>query len=244
LNPSARSKENRVKRPRDSAGFTLIELIVTFTILSLVLVMILGALRLGATSWERGEALAEQYQKKRIVFDLLSRQVKSAYPYRVKAKRAESDYLAFAGTSDSLRFVSTFSLRAKRSEGLVVATYRLEEGTSQGITLKIHEKRLLNKDFMEEEPKEDEFFTVLEDLRDAKFEYFEEGEEAEGEWVESWDGKEKRTLPRQVRVVAQWEGKREGEESVFSTHIVLPAYRYDERVISSSRGRLRPVRPR
>jgi len=83
----------------------------------LILVLIFGALRLGSSAWERGEATAEKYQRMRIVFNLLSQQLKSAFPYKVKAQKAEADYIAYQG-GDSLRFVSVFSLQARRPEGL------------------------------------------------------------------------------------------------------------------------------
>jgi hypothetical protein len=93
----------------------------------------------------------------------------------VKAQKAEADYIACLGEGDSLRFVSAFSLLARRPEGLVYVIYRVEEKGSAGKTLKVYEKRVLNKDFMEETPDDDKFTPLLEDLSDFKFEYFQEG---------------------------------------------------------------------
>jgi prepilin-type N-terminal cleavage/methylation domain-containing protein len=82
---------------RSLTGFTLIEVIVTMTILGFILVIIYQIFRLGLSSWEKGESAAEEYQKIRIVSQLLSQQVKSAFPYEVKTKKAEGNYLAFEG---------------------------------------------------------------------------------------------------------------------------------------------------
>jgi len=128
-----------VKKRKRASGFTLLELIVTFTILSLVVVMVFGALRLGSASWEKGEDRAEKYQKKRIIFDLLSQQMKSSFPYRINSQKAEADYLAFLGEGNSLRFVSAFSLRARKQEGLVFVIYKVEEERSSGKVLKVYE---------------------------------------------------------------------------------------------------------
>jgi len=229
----------QVRKAKRNLGFTLLELIVTLTILGFVLVMVLGLLRLGSGSWERGEAKAHHYQKQRIVFNLLSQQVKSSFPYKIKAQKAEGDYIAFLGERDSLRFVSTFSVTAKRPEGLVFVIYRVEEGKDAEKILKVFEKRVLNKDFMEETPEEEKFLTLLEGLSEFGFEYFQEGEEEEevGEWAESWDGKDKRELPRQMRMVAKWGGKkREGEETL-TTLVAIPTIRYDDRTA----GRGRPI---
>jgi general secretion pathway protein J len=229
----------QVRKPKRDLGFTLLELVVTLTILGLVLVMVLGLLRLGSSSWERGEAKADHYQKQRIVLNLLSQQVKSSFPYKIKAQKAEGDYIAFLGARDSLRFVSTFSVTAKRPEGLVFVIYRVEEGKDAGKILKVFEKRVLNKDFMEETPDEEKFLTLLEDLSEFGFEYFQEGEEEEevGEWAESWDGKDKRELPRQMRMVAKWGGGKREEEETLTTLVAIPTIRYDDRTL----GRGRPI---
>jgi general secretion pathway protein J len=219
-----------VERVRGTSGFTLIELVVTMTILGLMLLMIGGAMRLGSSSWARGEEKAETYQKRRIVFNLLSQQMKSSLPYKIKAQKAEADYLAFLGASDSLRFVSTYSLKAKRPEGLVFVIYQVEDGNSYGKVLRVYEKRVLNKDFMEETPDGDQFLTLLDGLSEIGFEYLEEGDEKEsaGEWVESWDAKEKKMLPLQVRVVMKWKDKKSPEVTL-PTLVSLPTRVYDDR---------------
>ena len=232
-------RTTQVRQPKRDSGFTLLELVVTLTILGFVLVMVLGLLRLGITSWERGEAKADHYQKQRIVLNLLSQQVKSSFPYKIKAQKAEGDYIGFLGARDSLRFVSTFSITAKRPEGLVFVIYRVEEGQDSEKLLKVFEKRVLNKDFMEETPEEEKFLTLLGDLSEFGFEYFQEGEEEEevGEWVESWDGKDKRELPRQMRMIAKWGGEKKEREETLTTLVSIPTLRYDDRAA----GRARPV---
>ena len=239
LSGYSNQKTTQARQLKRDSGFTLLELVVTLTILGFVLVMVLGLLRLGSTSWERGEAKVDHYQKQRVVLNLLSQQVKSSFPYKIKAQKAEGDYIAFLGAQDSLRFVSTFSITAKRPEGLVFVIYRVEEGKDSGKRLKMFEKRVLNKDFMEETPEEEKFLTLLEDLSEFGFEYFQEGEEEEevGEWAESWDGKDKRELPSQIRMVAKWGGEKKEREETLTTLIAIPTLRYDDRAA----GRVRPI---
>ena len=220
-----------MKTGKGTSGFTLLELIVTFTILSLVVIMVLGALRLGSAAWEKGEDRAEKIQKKRIVLDLLSQQMKSSFPYRVKSQKAEADYLVYLGDGSSLRFVSAFSLRARRQGGLVFVIYKVEEGTSSGKVLKVYEKRVLNKTFLEETPDEEQFLTLMDGLSDLRFEYFEEGDDKDstGAWGESWDAKEKKVLPSQVKMTVTWKEKREELEIPLPTLVSLPARIYDDR---------------
>ena len=224
-----------MKKGKGASGFTLLELIVTFTILSLVVVMILGALRLGSASWERGEERVEKVQKKRIVFELLSQQMKSSFPYRIKSQKAEADFLAFLGERTSLRFVSAFSIRARKQEGLVFVIYKVEEERASGKILKVYEKRVLNKNFLEETPDEEQFFTLTDGLSDLGFEYFDEGpaegrgKDASGEWVESWDTKEKKALPSQVKITVTWKEKKAELEVPLPAVVSLPARVYDDR---------------
>jgi len=87
---------------------------------------------------------------------------------------------------------------------------------------------VLNKDFMEESPDDDKFLPLLEDLSDFKFEYFQEGESEEeaGEWLGSWDGKDKKELPREVRMTVQWKekkGKKEEVEMSLPALVSIPA---------------------
>jgi general secretion pathway protein J len=220
-----------MRETKASPGFTLLELIVTFTIMSLVFLMMFGALRLGSAAWERGEERVEKYQRRRVVSHLLSQQIKSAVAYKIRAQKAEADYLAFLGESDSLRFISTFSIKAKRPEGLVFVIYRLADGKSPGKTLRVFEKRVLNKDFLEESPKEEAFLSLVEGVSDLKFEYFDPGKEKEdaGEWFETWDAKEKKRLPSQVRMTMKWKERKEEAEIALPVLVALPAYQYDDR---------------
>ena len=70
--------------PRDSSkGFTLLELLISLTIIGLILVIIFGALRIGVRAWEKGERDVESHQRRRVVLGLVKRQFASTYPYRV-----------------------------------------------------------------------------------------------------------------------------------------------------------------
>ncbi len=138
-----------------SRGFTLIEVVITLTVLSLILLIILGAFRLGLSAWEKGESTKEEYQKVRIISQLISQQIKSIVPYKIKTQKAEGDYLAFEGKVRSLRFVSAFPIKGKQPEGFVYAIYEFKEGGREGGRLVLYEQRALTRNFFEEEPKEE-----------------------------------------------------------------------------------------
>src|SRR3989338_6201961 len=63
-------------------GFTLIELIIAITIVSMIMAIILGGMRLSIRAWEVGEGRVEVYQTGRVILERMSQEIKSIYPYR------------------------------------------------------------------------------------------------------------------------------------------------------------------
>lgn len=90
------------KRP--PFGFTLLELLVSITVLALILVAVLGALQVGSRSWESGERRAEENQRTRTLFEALARELTALYPLRVK--EGEKEVVVFRGQADSLEFAT------------------------------------------------------------------------------------------------------------------------------------------
>jgi general secretion pathway protein J len=215
-----------------SAGFTLLEVVVAMTILGLILLIVFGAFRVGLSTWDKGEQTREEYQRQRTATQLITRQIKSMVPYKIKTQKAEGDYLAFDGKSHSLKFVSTLSLKAVRPNGFVFAIYEYKEGGPEGGRLVAYEKRVVNKDFFEEGPKEEEGVTVLQGISDIRFEYFreEDPEKTRAEaWLDDWNAKEEKELPTALRIKITFKnGKSEQEEAPLTLLSSIAARRYDE----------------
>ena len=215
-----------------ATAFTLVEVMVTLTIMGFILLMIFGVFRLGIAAWEKGETNKEEYQRTRIASQLISQQMKSAVPYKIKTQKAEGDYLAFEGKARSLKFVSTLSLKAQKPSGLVYAFYEFREGGKGGGRLILYEGRVLNKNFLEENPPEDAAVPIFEGLADVRFEYYREEDPEKnrtGGWVEEWNAKEEKVLPTALRVTLlpqKGGGKTEGVSTVILAS--LPSNRYEE----------------
>jgi general secretion pathway protein J len=215
-----------------AAAFTLVEVMVTLTIMGFILLMIFGAFRLGIAAWEKGETNKEAYQRTRIASQLISQQMKSAVPYKIKTQKAEGDYLAFEGKARSLKFVSALSLKAKKASGLVYAFYEFREGGKGGGRLILYEGRVLNKNFLEENPPEDAAVPIFEGLADVRFEYYREEDPEKnriGGWVEEWSAKEEKELPTALRLTLLSQkggGKSEGVSTMILAS--LPSNRYEE----------------
>ena len=226
-----------------TTGFTLIEVVVTLTILGFILLIIFGAFRLGLSAWERGESTKEEYQKVRIISQLISQQIKSIVAYKIKTQQAEGNYLAFEGKAHSLRFVSALPIKAKQAEGFVYAIYDFKEGGSEGGRLVLYEQRALNKDFFAEEPKEESAVSLLEGVSNVRFEYYREEDPLKNqkeEWVEEWNAKEERELPKTIRMTITQKDQKDKEEFPITILASLPAYRFEEVRI----GPIRRVIPR
>lgn len=240
-------KPDESRRPWGSPfGFTLIEVMVTLTILGFILLMVFSVFRLGLSAWEKGESSKEKYQTMRVISQMIARQVKSIVPYRIKTRKSEGDYLAFQGTDRSLKFVSALPLKSRRPEGLVYVIYEFrEEGRGKG-RLVLYEQRVLNRDFIEEDPKPETAISLFEGISRVRFEYYrEESPEKDqaGSWLEEWNTKEERELPRAIRLtLVQGKGKKAEEEFPIVILASVPSYQYEEIRMSPIR-RVIPSRP-
>ena len=167
-------------------GFTLLEVLLAMTILSLIAVIIGVSLRLGIRAWERGEADSDDSQKLRYVVERLSQEIRSVYPYQmlIDGERA----IAFKGKSDSIFFVTS---SVKSSEGgLKWISYFVEDSS-----LMMREGMLPDKQVMEKVTKEGKDFDL--DASGLKFEYFSSKDK---DWKEAWDSKTE--LPGAMKITA------------------------------------------
>ena len=198
-------------------GFTLLELILSIGILSIVLVTIYATLSMGSRTWEKGERDIEKIQRERVVMNLLNREIKSAFPYKVTPSELDDhkEFYAFDGKKDSISFVSGVPLRGERG-GLSWLTFWVEED----LGLVVIERDALRADIFEERDSLDKDDMEVLDPRvtEIQFEYYQresgktEGE-GEGEWEEKWDAEKEGVLPHAVKVMLTIEDDARQEDS-------------------------------
>jgi general secretion pathway protein J len=87
------------------AGFTLVELLVAFALFSLLSLLVVSALRIGAKSWERGDAHATRLQDTLAAQTLLRRLVSEAYPLFITVPGGDG-FADFQGDAGSMSFLS------------------------------------------------------------------------------------------------------------------------------------------
>ncbi len=180
-------KHSKGRRQKAEGGFTLLELIIAITILSVVTVIIGSGLRLGIKAWEKGEAEAYETQRLRIISGLLYQHLKSAYPYKVEMDGKK--VVAFKGTPESIVFVTT---QADLSEGgLKWVSYSFKDGA-----LLFKEGILPDKKFLEKATEALGDGEIIDlNIKEFKLQYLSSEDE---EWGDSWESNE--ALPKAVKV--------------------------------------------
>lgn len=184
-----------------SSGFTLLELLISLTIMGLIVVVVFGAFRVGIRAWEKGEKDVETHQRQRIVLNLIKRQLASIFVHKVGNGNRRPFFLK--GDEKSMEFLSNTSIMPGNQSGLVYARYVVRpEDEGEKERLGFYEKNfaLQDKEKMEDLNEED-FFMLISDVHSIGFEYLkgQDGEEIL-EWEETWDPDKDKGFPRAVKV--------------------------------------------
>ncbi len=172
------------------SGFTILELIVSITILTLIALIMGQGFRIGVNSWEKGEAETVETQKLRILSGMLTQQLKSFYLYRTKLEDENKESILFRGENDSILFVTT--LADSSYGGLKWVRYSFNEGV-----LYYKEGMLPDKDVLDKIEGDEEILDS--DIEEVVFEYYYGQED---EWKDSWDDDddEEESFPESVSV--------------------------------------------
>lgn len=201
-----------------ASGFTLLELMVAFTIFGMVAGLAFSSFRLALNSYEKGQERIEVEARKRVLEDQVKRQIGSLFPVRpsgsfLKMQEVElqfeqpieaySQIPLFHGTMDSVTFVTIAPLFLEENPGLTVVRYGLAEDERGNFYLGTMESRYTGlESFMEMvntpigEP-----LHLVEDVTNVEFLYY--GYDAQSEryqWMNSWVGEEMWAVPEAIRI--------------------------------------------
>ena len=113
------------QRAESPPGFTLMELLVSFSLIGLVAVFIHLGYSIGLSAREKAEASLEAYQAAQASMDVLSRQIASMVPYVSNQEHEERPVpvLLFRASPRSLGFVTTWSAASGFAGGLRFVQY-------------------------------------------------------------------------------------------------------------------------
>lgn len=188
-------------------GFTLIELMISLTIIGVILVVIFGSFRISVRAWEHGEADIIAHQKQRVILERLAQQLSAVYAEKIDFKN-EADAYFFKASQNSLEFISEVSLIPGNNYGRVYVNYRVVTDQKGRMKLTVFEKNLVFiHDGLEEiRPDEDDFRVLIDDLQHIGFQYLQMDRDRK-KWVQRWAVNKKEGVPVAVRIEWQLEEK-------------------------------------
>ena len=183
------------------SGFTLIELLLSLSILSIILVVILGALRIGAQAWEKGENVLSTQQRSRTILDQVTRQLTSTTV--LMSAQTKQPLVQFEGDSQTIEFTTALPLIRKIQIGPVHVKYVIQTGPDGKKRLLLYEENITIDDYLSERQlrHDTEAHVLIEALEELRFEYLgAESDSSALNWTSLWQSQNLTDLPRAVRI--------------------------------------------
>jgi general secretion pathway protein J len=175
-------------------GFTLIEVLLAMTLLSVMMTLLFVSLKICAESWEKGEKKIFEVSETAGVVNFFQRHLVMAKPLWNDFTE-EQRLFSFQGDSQSLQFVSSFPASAGRA-GLQLFTVRLVSENRQNaikVTITPFYPVAEGDEWLTEEE------TLIKGVAGFSLAYFgPEAGETESRWLEQW--RERDQLPKLVRI--------------------------------------------
>jgi len=161
-------------------GFTLLELLISMVMLGIIVVILVGALRLGFRSVDSGERKADSLERMRVSLSVIDSQIQSQTALTYQGEEAlgeEASQYYFNGERDSLEFSTNYSIWGGQ-KGYVVVSYSVLE--EKGKAVLYASEHIVGVE-------ETRGIKLLDAFDNIYFEYFYKGPTDEvGNWVEEW----------------------------------------------------------
>jgi len=169
-------------------GLTLIELLVSITIIGIIVLIITGAMRLGFRTVESGERKIEAHERMRSSLAVVDSQIQSGIPLTFDDEGERKYY--FLGDRAFLQFASNFSIWGM-GQGYVIVTYTIGTGESGKQVLYATENTI-----GVENARTARLFDAFDMIY---FEFFhKDPTEEEGTWVGEWT--DEFSIPEKIRI--------------------------------------------
>ena len=195
----------RPPRPlRQCSGFTLMELLVSMTVLSLLVTTILFSWRIAAGAWQKASTHLERSRTVLAVNHLLQEQMASMVPYHVVTSTGIQS-LFFQGEGQVARFLSRYSMAGRMNSGLYRIEYQIVDGPDGTKQLLMNEYTVRSREELASlmtppDPslatqlfrfapfqRTPQTFMLIEGLKECRFEYYKPPLLPDpGSWVSRW----------------------------------------------------------
>lgn len=207
---------------RRSAGFTLVELLLAVTLMSLLMALAYGGFSAATKASISGQVLLEQTGKLRITHQFVRRQLNLMLPLNFESSASgDGELVMFVGDSRRIQFVGPMPGYLGQG-GPQVQVMELVEG-DQGLELAF--SHAVWEGFLPEWIHERPPVVLLEGLEFAAFEFLGRDEEGMmGAWQGSWE--HTTTLPVAVRLDVNL-----GDESRVTWPVMTAGIRLDEEAV-------------
>lgn len=180
----------RIGRPQ--RGFTLMELLIAMTLVSLIALSLFSALRTGIRAWDTGTERAQVTADTQLIQSFLARTLRQTRRLFVNDPDA-GRVLAFEGSEDTLVAVAPLLMYLDVG-GLYRITLFRDDGERGAMVMSYSPFRPGAS-----EPTEPETVVLLEGIEELSFRYFGAAEPGQGpKWYDEWDNVQ--AMPRLVQV--------------------------------------------
>jgi len=185
-------RQTRIRGPRRQSGFTLIEVLIAMTLLSIMVVLLFASLRICAQSWEQGENKITEVNEVAVVYSFFQRHLVPAIPLWDDFTKKDERTFSFQGKKQSLQFVSSFPASAGRSGMQLFSIEKQQEDDAQ--VIKVTLTPFFPATEGEEWHRED--VVLLKHVRDFSLSYYGVAADGGGEnsWQDEWLEKESQPL--------------------------------------------------
>ncbi len=185
-------------------GFTLVEVVLALAIFALMGTILYGAFSLGHSAVEKTQGSFERNQEMRSLSDLLGSYIRSSYPYR---NSPQDPTFFYEGEEDRLTFVSAFSL-ALGGRGMAKISLSWEEADDGKGSLRLAEELPVRLGDESAEGGQRNSVVLQEGVKELRIAYL-DPQSPEEKWEERWDAKERKALPRAVRLAYRTSANKE-----------------------------------
>jgi prepilin-type N-terminal cleavage/methylation domain-containing protein len=202
---------------RSARGFTLLELLVSMTVVSLLATTVLFGWRIAAGAWGKADRLIDQQRRAAATQTLLEAQMAAMVPYAPWLSKGMGDVF-FQGERQTARFLSRYSLESRARSGLYRIEYQILKAADGTQQLAMNEVAQQNPDgagalllgteqaadgtILRFAPFDRSAATriLLDGLKEARFEYYRPaGLSSPAGWVSEWTSRGPE-LPRAMAI--------------------------------------------